>query len=335
LSVPSVSCVIPTLNSERTLDRCLASIRAQDYAGEIEIVLADAGSSDRTLELARTHGVDRIVDNPGQTGETGKAAGIRAARGEILAFVDSDNVLVGRDWMTRMTAPFADPTVVSTEALRWDYSSDYGLIDRYCALTGVNDPASIFIGNYGRYSFLTGRWTGFPVEEEQVTGYLRVRVDPDLLPTMGANGYLVRRDAFRSVVTGDHLFDIDAVGELARHGHDVVARVDVAVGHLFAPSYRVFARKTRRRARDYLYYAGRGERTYPWQRYRRGLVLFVLATVTTVPLLVQAAIGYVRRPDRAWWFHPVACWTTLAIYGWETLRVRFRPERLSRRGWQQ
>jgi glycosyltransferase involved in cell wall biosynthesis len=335
LSSPSVSFVIPTLNAARTLDSCLASIRAQEYDGEVEIVLADAGSTDRTLEIAREHGVEQVVENPGQTGETGKAVGARAARGEILGFVDSDNILVGHDWTTRMVAPFADPEIVSTEALRWDYSDRYGVIDRYCALTGVNDPASIFIGNYGRYSHLTGRWTGLPVDQEQLEGYVRVRVDPQLLPTMGANGYLVRADVFHSVLTGDHLFDIDAVGDLARHGHDLVARVDVAIGHLFAPSYRVFARKTQRRARDYLYYAGRGERSYPWGRYRRGLVLFALATVATVPTIAQSAVGYARTPDRAWWFHPVACWTTLAIYGWETVRSRFKRERLGRGGWRQ
>ena len=335
MSSPSVSYVIPTLNAERTLADCLTSIRAQDYDGEVEIVLADGGSSDRTLEIAREHGVEQVVENPGQTGETGKAVGVSAARGEILAFVDSDNVLVGRDWTARMVAPFADPEIVSSEALRWEYSQRYGLIDRYCALTGVNDPASIFIGNYGRYSHLTRRWTGFPVEQEQAAGYVRVRVDPQLLPTMGANGYLVRADVLRSVVTGDHLFDVDSVGELARQGYDVVARVDVPIGHFFARTYRDFTRKTRRRARDYLYYAGRGERTYPWKSYRRGLVLFVVATVTTVPVVAQSAVGYVRQPDRAWWFHPVACWTTLTIYGWETIRARAKRERLGRGGWRQ
>ena len=152
---------------------------------------------------------------------------------------------------------------------------------------------------------------------------------------MGANGYLVRADAARSVVRDSHLFDIDAVGELARIGHDIVARVDVPIGHFFARSYRDFARKTRRRARDYLYYTSRGERTYPWKRYRRGLVLFVAATVTTLPLLAQSAVGYVRQPDSAWWFHPVACWTTLTIYSWETVRSRVKRERLSRGGWHQ
>jgi hypothetical protein len=276
-----------------------------------------------------------VLDNPLKTGEGGKARGARAARGEILAFVDSDNVLIGRDWLRRMTVPFDDPAIVSTEALRWDYTPDYSLVDRYCALTGVNDPASLFIGNYGRYSFLTGRWTGLPVEQEERDGYITVRVDPERLPTMGANGYLVRTEPFLQVLAGDYVFDIDVVVELARAGFDLVARVDVPIGHLFAPTYGAFARKTRRRARDYLYHSGRGERTYPWPRYRRGLGLFVAATVTTVPLLAQSVVGYRRQRDSAWWFHPVACWTTLGIYGFETLRARIKPERLNRSGWQQ
>jgi glycosyltransferase involved in cell wall biosynthesis len=330
----SVSYIIPTLNSARTLERCLASIRAQDYP-DVEIVIVDAGSTDQTLELAKAYEVDQVIDNPLHTGEAGKALGARAAKGEILAFVDSDNVLVGRDWLQRMTAPFTDAEVVSSEALRWDYGPRYSLVDRYCALTGVNDPASLFVGNYGRYSFLTGRWTGLPVEQESRNGYVRVRVNPELLPTMGANGYLVRAEPFRTIVTGDYVFDIDSVGALARHGFDVVARVDVPIGHLFAPTYRDFARKTRRRARDFLYYNRLGNRTYPWFRFRRGMVLFVLASVTTIPLVVQSLIGYTRKRDRAWWFHPLACWTTLAIYGWEVLRVRIRPERLTREDWRQ
>jgi glycosyltransferase involved in cell wall biosynthesis len=334
MSTLSISFVIPTLNSARTLEQCLTSIRAQNYP-DAEIVIVDAGSTDGTLELAERYRVEQVVDNPLQTGESGKAVGARAARGEILAFIDSDNVLIGTDWLRRMTVPFADPDVVSTEALRWDYGPGYSLVDRYCALTGVNDPASIFVGNYGRYSYLTCRWTGFPVEQEQRNGYLRVRVDPQLMPTMGANGYLVRAEPFRQYLKGDYIFDIDAVGTLARHGFDVVARVDVPIGHFFSPTYRVFVRKTRRRARDFLYYSGRGDRTYPWARYRRGLGLFVLATVTTIPLLAQSAIGYSRKRDRAWWFHPVACWTTLAIYGWETMRARIKPGRLTRTGWRQ
>lgn len=335
MTSPSVSFVIPTLNSARTLGDCLASIRAQRYDGEVEIVLVDAGSTDATLEIARRHGVVRFVENPLRTGEAGKAVGMRTACGEILAFVDSDNALVGDDWLARMTRPFRNPQIVSSEPLRWGYRSEDGLIDRYCALTGVNDPVSLFVGNYGRFSSLTGKWTGFPVTQAAESDYLRVTVDPDLLPTMGANGYLVRAEILREVVPGDYLFDIDAVGDLARAGHTTVARVDVAIAHAFVVSYGDFVRKTRRRARDYLYYSHLGSRTYPWARYRLGIALFVFSTVLTIPLVVQAARGYRRVRDRAWWFHPVACWTTLVVYASETVRAQFLRERLERGGWRQ
>jgi glycosyltransferase involved in cell wall biosynthesis len=335
MTSPSVTFVIPTLNSARTLDACLASVRAQDYDGKVEVLIVEGGSTDATVEIAHRHSVDRIVENPLRTGEAGKAVGMRSASGEILAFVDSDNTLVGDDWLRRMTRPFDDPEVVSSEVLRWDYRPEDGLIDRYCALTGVNDPVSLFIGNYGRFSHLTGTWTGFAVLQFPESDYIRVTVDPDLLPTMGANGYLVRADRLRAVVSGDYLFDIDAVGDLARAGHAVVARVDTAIGHAFVDSYGDFVRKTRRRARDYLYYSHLGSRTYPWMRYRRGIALFVVSTVLTAPLLAQAARGYHRIRDRAWWFHPVACWTTLVVYGLETARAQFRRERLERQGWRQ
>ena len=287
------------------------------------------------METVRRWSVEQVLDNPLQTGEAGKAVGLRAATGEVVAFIDSDNFLVGSDWLRRMVAPFRDPRVVSSEPLRWAYGRDQSYVDRYCALTGVNDPASLFVGNYGRYSHLTRKWTGFPVEVEQAAGYLRVRVDPDLLPTMGANGYLVRVAPMLSVVTGEYLFDIDAVGELARAGFDVVARVDTEIGHAFAAGYGDFVRKTQRRARDYLYYSALGRRTYPWVRYRFGLARFAIATILVIPPLVQAAIGYSRRADRAWWFHPVACWTTLVVYVFETLRAPLRRERLSRHRWRQ
>jgi glycosyltransferase involved in cell wall biosynthesis len=335
MTSPSVTFVIPTLNSARTLGSCLASIREQEYPGEIEVVLVDGGSTDETLEIARRFDVDRVLDNPLETGEAGKARGVREARGEILAFVDSDNILVGREWLVRMTAPFAEERIVSSEALRWAYTREDGYVDRYCALAGVNDPVSLFVGNYGRYSHLTGRWTGFQVSEQQADGYVRVHVDPEVLPTMGANGYLVRAGTLRSVLRGDYLFDIDSVRELALHGFDLVARVDVPIRHLYASGFRDFAKKTRRRARDYLYYRRRGMRSYPWGAYRSGLVRFSVATVATVPLFLQAAAGYRAKPDRAWLFHPVACWTTLVIYGVETIRGRMRSERLSRRGWRQ
>ena len=101
-----LSIVIPVLNSEKTLGACLNAITAQTLPREdYEIVIADAGSIDRTLEIARAAGVDVICENPLKTGEAGKTAGIAAAHGDIIALVDSDNILPDPHWLERMLTP--------------------------------------------------------------------------------------------------------------------------------------------------------------------------------------------------------------------------------------
>jgi glycosyltransferase involved in cell wall biosynthesis len=114
----TVSIIIPTLNSMRTLRACLDAIAGQDYPLEkLEVVLADAGSTDGTRELAGEYAFARVVENPLKTGEAGKAAAIEAAEGEFLALIDSDNVLESPDWLRKMLAPFADPRIAATEPL--------------------------------------------------------------------------------------------------------------------------------------------------------------------------------------------------------------------------
>ena len=338
MAPPTVSVVIPTLNAEKYLDECLAALRAQDYPRDrVEIVIADAGSTDRTLEIARRHDVERVVDNPLRTGEAGKAAAIRASSGELVLSVDSDNVVVGTDWLARMVRPLVeDADVISSEALRWDYRREDHFINRYQALTGINDPLALYIGNYDRYSHLTGRWTDYPHRSEPRDGWEKVELDPRYVPTMGANGYLVRREAFELAGLGDHLFDIDFVYDLVQLGHRTIARVDVPIRHYFCDSVERFYRKTRRRTDDFHYHSSRGERSYPWtSRQKRGIVDFVLSTVLVLPLLQTAARGMRRVPDPAWLFHVPACWITLAVYAYGVVKGRLAPAQLDRSGWSQ
>lgn len=84
-----VSIIIPTLNEVQYLPRLLASIQNQDYT-DYEIIVADAGSTDGTQELARTQGC-RVV--AGGSPAKGRNEGAKAARGSHLLFLDADVVL--------------------------------------------------------------------------------------------------------------------------------------------------------------------------------------------------------------------------------------------------
>lgn len=262
--------------------------------------------------------------------------GVRSASHKLICMVDSDNVVVGDDWLSRMVAPFEDPDVISSEALRWHYRREDHFINRYQALTGINDPMAMFVGNYDRYSYLTDRWTDYPVDIEPRQGWEKVTLDPAYVPTMGANGYIVRRDAFDVVPVDDYLFDIDFVYDLVQAGHRVVARVDAPIRHYFCDSMERFYLKTRRRTDDFFYFASAGRRSYPWTRQRqRGVADFILSTVLVLPLLAQVARGFRRMRDPAWLFHVPACWITLVVYAFGTIRGRLAPKMLDREGWSQ
>ena len=56
VKIPLVSIIVPTYNSERTIARCLDSLRHQTY-GDTEIIVVDKGSSDRTKSICQDSGV--------------------------------------------------------------------------------------------------------------------------------------------------------------------------------------------------------------------------------------------------------------------------------------
>lgn len=342
--LPSISIIIPTYNSERTLGLCLDSIAIQIYPNNLlEVIIADAGSSDRTLETVekfrRSSGFQscRAVHNPLKTGEAGKAAGLKYATKEIVALIDSDNILPEKDWLLRMVEPFQDPEIVATEPIEYTYRETDGFITRYCALIGMNDPLCMYLGNYDRYNIITGKWTEMPVIAEDKGSFLKVKLDPQKLPTIGANGFCIRRDALKQCEITDYLFDIDVLSELLHKNPDLkVAKVKTGIIHLFSGNVSTFVRKQKRRIKDFLYFSKVNLRKYPWNTISKArLVRFIVYCTLGIPLIVQSVIGYRRKPDPAWFFHAPACWITLLVYGWETVRGKFSSEMHRRVKWSQ
>lgn len=328
--------MIPTYNSSRSLADCLNSIYAQQYPREkLEVLVIDAGSNDSTRKIASSMGVKKILENPLKTGEAGKAVGIDAACGEIIALIDSDNILEGNDWLESMIAPFADPDVFCSECYALTYRASDSLIDRYCSLLGMNDPVHLFLGNYDRLSRLTGKWTELPLVMQDKQSYYEVLLTPECIPTMGANGCLIRRDALKDVDYRPYYFDIDVIYQLVLKGCRKAGFVKKGIIHLYCPDLKTFARKQKRRISDFLHYRRLGRRSYPHQQYFWGYVKFIISTMLVFPLLIQAFRGYLRKRDRAWFVHPFACWITLGTYAWATIRSLFQTGELDRTNWKQ
>lgn len=91
-----ISVIVPVYNVESYLPRCVESILAQTY-GHLEVILVDDGAKDRSGAVcdafaARDPRV-RVIHKENGGLSSARNAGIEAARGEYLAFVDSD------DWL--------------------------------------------------------------------------------------------------------------------------------------------------------------------------------------------------------------------------------------------
>lgn len=88
---PTVSIIIPTLNSDRTIGKCLESIKNQSYKN-IEIIIIDAGSKDKTIDVAKEYGVDiYTLNNSGMSEATNY--GVKKSKGLYIYRVDSDVII--------------------------------------------------------------------------------------------------------------------------------------------------------------------------------------------------------------------------------------------------
>lgn len=129
-----VSVVINFLNAERFLDEAIASVFIQTYPSW-ELLLVDDGSTDKSTEIALQHaeaapGQVRYLEHPDHENRGASAArnlGIVHARGEMIAFLDSDDVWLKNrlERSVELLRRYPDVDMVYGESEYW-YSWDRG-----------------------------------------------------------------------------------------------------------------------------------------------------------------------------------------------------------------
>lgn len=94
----TVSVVIPVYNEAKRIKETLDAIYNNSILPH-EIIVADGGSKDNTVEIIKTNYPDvKVLKNEKKTAAAGRNIGIKAATGNIIAFTDGDCV-VDRDWI--------------------------------------------------------------------------------------------------------------------------------------------------------------------------------------------------------------------------------------------
>ncbi|MCB1018428.1 MAG: glycosyltransferase [Acidobacteria bacterium] len=122
--MPRVSVVIPTYNRRPLLAEALASVWAQTF-DDLEVIVVDDGSTDDTRSYLDSLAEPRlrILAGPHRGASAATNTGIRAARGELIAHLDSDDV-----WL---------PDMLATEVAALDQDPGAGLVYARARLTDL------------------------------------------------------------------------------------------------------------------------------------------------------------------------------------------------------
>lgn len=104
-NLPYVSIIIPCLNEEKYIEKCLDSIINNDYPKDkLEILVVDGASNDRTKELVKNystkHSFVKIFDNPKKFTPVSLNIGIKQAKGEVIARMDA-HAFYEKDYLSK------------------------------------------------------------------------------------------------------------------------------------------------------------------------------------------------------------------------------------------
>lgn len=286
----------------------MASIREQDYEGKVEIVAADGGSTDGTKDILKKYNC-KIVNEKTGNPEKAKAIALRQAQGEAILFLASDNILPTRTWLKRMVdSLLKEPSAVGAYPWRYAYRKTDTSLNRYFALMGVNDPVAWFMGKADRQSYLGN--------ENQKTKL--VKFTPENMPTLGDNGMLVWRNKLMKAKVDEKNFShIDVFYDLVSLGMNQFVVVKNEIIHDTGESFVKFLSKRFRYMKE-LYLEQREMRRYKWVRDYQDMArlgLFVIYSLSLVGPLWTAGRGFLKKPDLAWFWHPVMSVAMVLVYG--------------------
>ena len=91
MNAPLISCIVPAFNSERYIGEAIDSILAQTWTN-IEVIVADDGSSDSTPAIVSRYDRVKLCTQPTAGPAATRNLGASVATGELLAFLDADDL---------------------------------------------------------------------------------------------------------------------------------------------------------------------------------------------------------------------------------------------------
>lgn len=331
--LPFVSFIVCTYstkqhNMHNLIKRCLDSIFVINYPKDrFEVICVDGGSSAETIEMIKTFQVT-LINNKKRFPEgrgMGKSQGLALARGDFIAFVDHDNMLIGKNWLREMLQPMlADHLIFGCDCRLFVRKEDK-IINRYLSYIGT-DPFAADISLHGLLGL--GK-----VKLKDCGEYYTTEITPEKFFIAGGNCFIYRKSALDAV--GGYTKDTDVIYQLAKiHLATLAIPKNAATHHYAVYSFSNFIKKKILWAKIHVNTLAeknsaarsgtssasekevRGE--FSWApKNKKDLLQMCLKLAKNFIILPNLVVGLqktIETKDTAWLLHPIAMFVTTAIY---------------------
>lgn len=178
---PLVSIIVPTKNEEKNVIRCLSSIKKQKYKGNIEIIVVDNYSIDKTVELAKKYASKIIISGDERSKQ--RNVGAQKANGTWLLFIDADmelsNGLIHECVVLMQNRPVAPALIINEKSVGHSFLGRVFALERNCyqdaswlqAARFFSKTTFLHLGGYDEALFAGEDWDiterfkqeGFPI----------------------------------------------------------------------------------------------------------------------------------------------------------------------------
>ena len=107
---PLITIIVPAKNEEKTIGRCLHSLKSLNYPN-YEIIVVNDGSTDGTEEILKQFNAVTIINTAGVGPSMARNLAIEKSGGEYLAFTDGD-CLIDKEWLNELLTYFTDTGIM-------------------------------------------------------------------------------------------------------------------------------------------------------------------------------------------------------------------------------
>ncbi|PIR75749.1 MAG: hypothetical protein CO030_04375 [Candidatus Magasanikbacteria bacterium CG_4_9_14_0_2_um_filter_42_11] len=218
----AVSIVIPARNEEDFLPACLSAIDAQETDAQLEIIVVDNGSTDKTVLIAEGHGVQVLYEPVPGVGRA-RAHGTRAAHGTYVLHIDADTRLPKTYIQEALTRFAADPSLVCLggrmrwydagkmyNAVCWSFHMVFAPLVRFLTRGALGPIGNNMMFLKSIYDKTTGFDTNVNFGEDadiakKLHTYGKVRLDLSLVCDTSSRRFRTFKDITRHIVNTTYL----------------------------------------------------------------------------------------------------------------------------------